>query len=143
MVLTRSEQSTAAPVGPPTDANGGGFAAGAEESGLVSMVEVEQSTELLPVGPRSGRADEDGEGAFAAVVEETVAALVRSRLVFLLIAWEEAFVDHLLCFLLMVTLSRSMRNLLRMSLVQSETGGRVMELALEVVDRIKETTVFN
>ena len=77
-----SEKSTAVPVGPPTDANGGGFAAGAGECGLVSMVEVAKSTELLPVGPQSGRADECGEGAFAAVVEETVAALVRSRLVF-------------------------------------------------------------
>ena len=67
------------PVGPSTDANEEVFAG---ESGLVSMVEVAKSTELLPVGAQSGRADECGEGAFAAVVEETVAALVRSRLVF-------------------------------------------------------------
>ena len=46
------------------------------------MLEVTKSTELLPIGPHSSPADEYGEGAFAAVVEETVAALLRSRLVF-------------------------------------------------------------
>ena len=69
---------------------------------LVSMVEVAPSTGLLPVGRRSGPADEDGEGALAAVAEETVAALVRSRVwCFAHRLGKRGFVDHLVCFLLM------------------------------------------
>ena len=86
LVLTRSEKSTATHVGFRVDANEGAAGAGARESVLLgSMVAVTESTEfllLLPVDPQCSPAEKDGERAFAAVVEETVAALLGSRLVF-------------------------------------------------------------
>lgn len=93
MVLTRPEKSTAVPVvGPPVDANAGGFfAAGAGESVLVSIVAVATSTGLLlPVGPQSGPADEYRERAFAPAVEETVIRVVEVEVgCFASFSWEE------------------------------------------------------
>ena len=69
------------PGGLRSDPNEEGFAAGVGESVSRENVEVTESTELLLIGPPSDSADEYGEGAFAGVGEEAVAALFRSRLV--------------------------------------------------------------
>ena len=66
---------------PPMDANEEGSAAGARESASGPNEEVTTSTELLSVGLQSDPADEDGERAFAAVVEEVVVESFGSRLV--------------------------------------------------------------